>query len=51
MAQENASPRKKIQEVIRANGLNPSLYVVLENLPNTIIVKHRITGAIKVLDK
>ena len=36
---------------IKANGLNPALYVVVAEIENLLIVKHRITGDIKVLDK
>lgn len=38
-------------EIIKANGLNPALYHVLDELNHTLIVKHRITGEIKFLDK
>ena len=51
MGQKNATLSTKVHEIIRANGLNPVMYVVLDNLNNTIIVKHRITSEIKVLDK
>lgn len=32
-------------------GVNPMGYQVLRELPNSIIVKHRLTGDIKVIDK
>lgn len=50
MAQKNATPSKKLQEIIRKNNLNPALYVVMKELDHSII-KHRITGNVKVLDK
>lgn len=51
MAQKNATPSKKLQEIIKENKLNPALYVVIKELEHSIIVKHRITCEIKVLDK
>lgn len=51
MAQKNATPSKKLQEIIKKNKLNPALYVVIKELEHSIIVKHRITGNVKVLDK
>ena len=51
MAQKNATPSKKLQEIIRKNNLNPALYVVMKELDHSIIIKHRITGEVKVLDK
>lgn len=51
MAQKNATPSRKQQEIMRKNGINSILYVVIEELDHSIIVKHRITGEIKVLDK
>lgn len=51
MAQKNATPTRQQQEVMRKNGLNSILFVVVKDLPHSMIVKHRITGEIKVLDK
>lgn len=51
MAQKNATPLKRQLEIIKRNKLNPALYVVMKELDHTLIVKHRITGDIKVLDK
>ena len=42
---------KRNLAVIKANGLNPALCVVVTELENRLIVKHRITGEIKVLDR
>lgn len=50
MAQKNATPSKKHQEIMRKNGINSILYVVIKELDHSII-KHRITGDVKVLDK
>ena len=51
MAQKNATPSKKQQEIMRKNGINSILYVVVKELDHKLIVKHRITGDVKVLDK
>ena len=51
MAQKNATPTRQQQEVMRKNGLNSILFVVVKDLPHIMIIKHRITGEIKVLDR
>lgn len=51
MAQKNATPTRKHQEIMRKNGVNSVLFVVVKELDHSLIVKHRITGEIKVLDK
>lgn len=51
MAQKNATPTRQQQEVMRKNGLNSILFVVVKDLPHSMIIKHRITGEIKVLDR
>ena len=51
MAQNNAAAKKQQLEIIKQNKLNPALYVVLQELDRQLILKHRITGNIKVIDK
>lgn len=51
MAQKNAGPTKTQQEVLKRNGLNVLTWVVIKELNHSMIVKHRITGEIKVIDK
>ena len=51
MAQKNATPSKAHAEIIKRHGLQPHLYTVLKELPNSLIVKHRITGDFEVLVK
>ena len=51
MAQKNATPSKAQAEIIMRNGLQPHLYTVVKDLPNSVIVKHRITGEFTVLEK
>ena len=51
MAQKNASTSKSQAEILKAHGLRPQLYTVVKDLPNSMIVKHRITGEFAVLEK
>lgn len=51
MAQKNATPLKRQLEIIKRNKLNPALYVVIKELEKKLILKHRITGEIKVIEK
>ena len=49
--QKNATPSKAQQEVLKRNGLNVLTWVVIKELNHSMIVKHRITGEVKVIDK
>lgn len=51
MKQKNASPTKEQAEILRNKGLNPALYVVVRELPYSLIVKHRETGEFEVITK
>ena len=51
MAQKNATPSKTQAEILKAHGLQPHLYTVVKDLPYSMIVKYRITGEFKVLEK
>ena len=51
MAQKNAMPTKEQKAFLERNGLKAACWVVVKDLPNSMIVKHRITGEFKVLDK
>lgn len=51
MAQKNATPSAKQMDIIRRHGLNPHLYVVVKELEYSLIVKHRITGEFKVIER
>lgn len=39
------------KKLLSAQGIKPALWQLLDELPNTIIIKHRITGEIKVVEK
>ena len=51
MAQKNATPSKEQQNYLKAAGLNHLTWVVVRELPSCLIVKHRITGECKHIDK
>lgn len=51
MAQKNATPSKAQEDILRTHSLRPHLYTVVKVLPNSMIVKHRITGEFQVLEK
>ena len=37
--------------IIKANNLNPAMYVVIDDADTHIVVNNRITGTVKVLEK
>lgn len=39
------------KKLLSEQGLNPAFCQLLDELPNAIIIKHRITGEIKVVEK
>ena len=51
MAQKNATPSKEQSRIIQANGLTPIEWVVLKDLNHSMIIKHRITHEVKLIDK
>ena len=51
MAQKNATPSKVQAATIKRNGLNPLTWTVIKELNHSMIVRHRISGEIKVIDK
>ena len=51
MAQKNATPTRAQQEIIKRNGLQPMVWTVIQDLNHSMIVRHRITGEVKVIDK
>lgn len=51
MKQKNASPTKEQAEVLRRNKKNPALYVVVRDLPYSLIIKNRETGEFDVIKK
>ena len=51
MAQKNATPSKEQAEILKRNGLNNLTWTVIRDLNHSMIVRHRITGEVKVIDK
>ena len=51
MAQKNATPNKDQARIIKANGLAPIEWVVMRDLMHSMIIKHRITHEVKLIDK
>ena len=51
MAQKNATPTKEQATRIKAAGLTPIEWVVMKELNHSMIIKHRITGEVKLIEK
>lgn len=51
MAQKNATPNSKQAETLKKHKLNKLEWVVVKDLPHSLIVKHRVTGEFKVIEK
>ena len=51
MKQKNASPTREQAEILRRNQKNPALYVVVRELPYSLIIKHRVTGKFELISK
>ena len=51
MAKKNAAPANAHQDSIKAAGLNVLIWVVQHELPESLIVRHRITGEVKLIPK
>lgn len=51
MTKKKKEPSKEQNAIIKQAGLNPLCWVVLQDLNNSMIVRHRITGECKVIDK
>lgn len=51
MAQKNATPTREQKEVLERNKLNPLCWVVVNETPNSLIVKQRITGEFRLINK
>ena len=51
MAQKNATPTTEQKAVLERNGLKAACWVVVKDLPHSMIIKHRITGEFKLINK
>ena len=51
MAQKNASPNSEQARILEKNGLNKYEWVVVRELGHSMIVRERVTGVVKMIDK
>lgn len=52
MAQKNATPTRTQQQYIKAAGLeHPKIWTVLQDLTYTMIIRHQISGEVKLIEK
>lgn len=51
MAQKNATPTKEQKESILKAGMNPLAWTVMKELTRRLIIRHRLTGKVRVIDK
>ena len=51
MPQKNATPTREQKAAMERNKLNPLYWVVVKETPHSLIVKQRITGEFRVIDK
>ena len=51
MKQKNSSPTREQAEILRKNRLNPAEYVVVKDLKQSMIVKHRYSGEHQLIKK
>ena len=51
MAKKNATPSKEQVEILKQNGLNTLCWIVVQDLQNSMIVRHRVTGEFRMIDK
>lgn len=50
-AQKNATPTKEQQRVLEKAGFIPHLWTVIKDLQYSMIVRHRVTGEFKHINK
>lgn len=51
MAQKNATPTKEQAQTLARHKLSQVAWVVVKDLAHSMIIKNRITGEFKVVDK
>lgn len=49
--QKNATPNKAQQAAISAAGYNPMVWTVLKELDHRLIIRNRLTGTVRLIDK
>lgn len=51
MAQKNATPTKEQQAVLRKHGLQEYEWVVIKDTGGSLIICHRVTKQVKLIEK
>ena len=51
MAQKNATLTKEQKEVLKKHGLPDYLWTVMKEFGSALMVRHRITGEVRVIEK
>ena len=51
MAQKNASPTRAQARILEKHSLNKLMWSVMRELENVLIIRHKITGEVKVIEK
>ena len=51
MAQKNATPTKEQQALLKNAGLSALAWTVVKEFPNSMIVRNRVTGDFKLIQK
>lgn len=51
MTKKKKEPNQDQQNAIQKAGLKPLCWEVLQDMNHSMIVKHRVTGEVKVIDK
>lgn len=51
MAKKKAAPDKEQAQILKRNDLNPLCWAVVQDLKNSLIVRHKITGEFRHIKK
>ena len=51
MGQKNASPTREQRQILERHGLKPAWWTVVRNLNHNLIVRNKLTGEFKYLEK
>lgn len=51
MGKRHEVPTKEQAEILKRNGLLPLSWVIVEEFEHSMIIKHRVTGEFKVIEK
>ena len=51
MAQKNATPTKEQKDILERNGLKAMCWTVIQDFQHGMIVRNKLTGDVKMLNK